>query len=510
MRLRLAMVVPIVAPLLAPALVVALVGHPGCASFDGAAGGQPDAGPSPDGATPTPDDAGGGDASAAPACGSTLAFARSFGAPDAAAGFVTGLATGVGGDVFLTGTLESPLDLGGGPVGTAQGPDVFAATFSAAGAHATSSAESDAPELYGLAAAQGGDNRYSTTLFKGTTTAYDGAARTSVGYATLVVRHAPTTAVRAFSSPTGGNVFLRNAAPFSGNGVYAFGDWTSSLGATVGGTYKTEAGGANSRLVLARLFTAVNVPEKMVVWSSTGVAIASGVATDPSGGAFLTGRFTQTLSLDATPLTATSDTNDAFVARVASDLTVTWAARVSGSVDEEGLALAAAPDGGVFVAGVFSGSVDAPGGAVTTKGDEDVFVARFDKDGAVVWLRTLGGVGKDRVSGIAVHQGCGVVLVGGAFLGPTFDAGGRTLTNAAPGKSDVFLVSLAPGDGATLEAAALGGAGDQKLARLAVDPTGGVVIAGTLDGPLALGERTLTPVGARDLWLARLVVAPTR
>ena len=76
----------------------------------------------------------------------------------------------------------------------------------------------------------------------------------------------------------------------------------------------------------------------------------------------------------------------------------------------------------------------------------DCFVARLDKDGSLIWVKTLGGPEIDWMRGLSVAPDRSIALVG-AFGGrATFGAGeaGQT-TLKAVGYSDLFVARLAPG-----------------------------------------------------------------
>lgn len=86
-----------------------------------------------------------------------------------------------------------------------------------------------------------------------------------------------------------------------------------------------------------------------------------------------------------------------------------------------GQAIAPAPGGGVYVAGVTEGSLGpnpeagkgAQVGTPIAKQDSDVFLAHLDASGHIVWLRQFGGEADDGMSGLAVAGNGDLVVVGG-------------------------------------------------------------------------------------------------
>jgi hypothetical protein len=130
----------------------------------------------------------------------------------------------------------------------------------------------------------------------------------------------------------------------------------------------------------------------------------------------------------------------------------------------------------VIVAGTYKSAFDlgwGPIGPIASTGGVDTFVAKLDPVGRPLWLKRLGGAGDENVTGIAVDA-TGDVHVYGSFTG-TGDFGGPMLTSA--GARDAFVVKLDPA-GNTLWAQRFGDAGDQVSGGIALTPAGQIVTAG--------------------------------
>jgi hypothetical protein len=161
------------------------------------------------------------------------------------------------------------------------------------------------------------------------------------------------------------------------------------------------------------------------------------------------------------------------------------------------------PDGGIVVAGKSSDKLDLGSGSDTPLGGSDGFVAKLDAQGSVAWGVRIGDTADDAVSDVVVTDD-GHVHIAGEFRGK-MKLGANTLTSA--GGSDVFVADL-DSDGAWLYSERLGGAYDERAARLIVDPTGaGGYLAGLFAGSFDPGCGELTAKTPGDAFLLRFDAA---
>lgn len=94
------------------------------------------------------------------------------------------------------------------------------------------------------------------------------------------------------------------------------------------------------------------------------------------------------------------------------------------SATQNALAMAAAPDGGVYVLANVNGTIDGQ----TIKGQQDVALTRYDSAGNVVYTRTLGAVDSASGLGLAVSEDGHVAVVGSV-------TGGLNINNATTEKN---------------------------------------------------------------------------
>lgn len=127
------------------------------------------------------------------------------------------------------------------------------------------------------------------------------------------------------------------------------------------------------------------------------------VATDGAGGAYVAG-YTSGAVGDA----PSAGDKDALVGRVSAAGELLWLRQVGGPGEDKALAVAASPDGAVYVGGVSGGGM--PG--AERAGANDGWVARYGADGEQEWLRAVATSENDQVNGLVARSDGSVVAVG--------------------------------------------------------------------------------------------------
>lgn len=268
------------------------------------------------------------------------------------------------------------------------------------------------------------------------------------------------------------------------------------------------AGSAATGLFLAK-FDATGSRLWHRTWSTTNANRLVGggldMAVDRSGNVIVSGSFSGTIDFDpgAGLANLTSDrdgTNDLFVVKLTSAGDYQWAKHLGLGVPDGASVEAnlAATDDGVVVAGTFAGRVDFdPGPGVDERtsragmingelaSSNDVFVLELTAAaGQYAWCRTIGGPGDDRLADVA-SDASGDVLAAGGFTGTVdfnpSDIGTFNLA-ATEFSADVFVLKLTSGGGFQFARTLPLGAAYSRYARIAVDPTGGVCVAGSITG----------------------------
>jgi len=256
-----------------------------------------------------------------------------------------------------------------------------------------------------------------------------------------------------------------------------------------------------SFLVLATGFAAAEPPPDFAWARRAGSADSDqgrSVAVDAAGNLYVTGFFAGTASFGATNLVS-SGLEDVFVAKYSSDGTLLWARKAGGSSYDEGRGIAVDATGNAYVAGLFQGTATFTSTNVTSSGQSDVFVAKYNAQGALVWVRKAGGNSFDEAHAIAIDPG------GNGYLTGSFDAtatfGGTTLTNTS-GSSDIFVAKFDP-NGAFAWARRAGGALDDAGNGIALDAATNVFVTGSFATNAAFSSTNLSAAGAADVFVAK-------
>lgn len=234
-----------------------------------------------------------------------------------------------------------------------------------------------------------------------------------------------------------------------------------------------------------------------------------GIAVDGSGQAYITGA-----AFPGFPATGGAfqtkfggGTADAFVARLDSGGSLSWATFLGGSQNDRGFGIAVDNLFHPSVSGLTE-SVDFPtknpfqtgsGG-----GSEDAFVSRFEPNGAsLVFSSYLGGSGSEKGRGVAV-DGTQHVYVAGYSGSPFVPNASQGCKTNGP-SVDAFVVKVSA-TGSLVYARCVGGLGDDYGAAIAVDEKGSAYVAGhtsSLDFPVVIPIQA-AKAGGDDSFVFRL------
>jgi Beta-propeller repeat len=256
----------------------------------------------------------------------------------------------------------------------------------------------------------------------------------------------------------------------------------------------------------------------------TLVDLASAIAVDGTGAAWVTGSTTSTDFPTVHPRQSSyGGGTDAFVSKIAPDgSSLLYSTYFGGSGTDQGNGIAVDCQGNVYVTGetISTNFPTASPFQSALKGTEDAFVAKFDETGgSLVFSTYLGGgtaapnsalnqQGITRGLGIAVDAGGSVTVVG------TTSAVDFPVTNAyqsafAGGPEDAFAAQFAPSGSSLSYGTYLGGTFDDFAAAVALDPSGNVYLFGTTssaDFPTADPLQS-APGGGDDAFVVKIPAA---
>lgn len=255
----------------------------------------------------------------------------------------------------------------------------------------------------------------------------------------------------------------------------------------------THAGDTDIRTATGArdVFVMKKAPDGSLLWvtqmpgtEGTSLAFARSIAVDAAGNAYVAGDFSRTMSAGSTMLT--SDGNyDAFVAKLAPDGNVAWAARYGGLRGETVDGVAVDSSGNVLTAGYTF--LTTPDGASYS----NIQIAKFSPSGSQLWLKQLGnstatGNATDIAHAVAA-DGAGNVYIAGRFHGTVdFDPGSGTRNVSTSADGSGFVLKLTPSGGFTWVSPFLGQTAASKTdcKDLAVDGSGNIVVGGYYRGPV--------------------------
>jgi hypothetical protein len=230
--------------------------------------------------------------------------------------------------------------------------------------------------------------------------------------------------------------------------------------------------------------------------SCTGRALT----VDSAGNVLVGGRFYGNVDFGGTNFSAYNGSpEDGFVAKYDPDGRLLWATRMGGPNNDQVTGLAVDAGGHALVTGFFNGTAYFDSTNLAAAFSHETFVAKYNPNGTLAWVVRCGGNGPAAWGGVAADA-AGNVLVTGSLNGAgTF---GQTNFNGA-GAYDAFVTKLTP-DGAFVWARAFGGRGYTYGRAIAAEANGSIVIAGSMNDTVMIGEQCLFSRGGEDVFTLRL------
>ncbi|WP_310396345.1 T9SS type A sorting domain-containing protein [Hymenobacter sp.] len=300
------------------------------------------------------------------------------------------------------------------------------------------------------------------------------------------------------------NELFQQVATDAAGGVTVVG--TASDGSTFGTVTFTNGGFGNS-LVLAHLNSQGQVLNVDEIGSGTPFALASDLALDAAGNAYVSGTFGLEATFGSfnltTPFVGTSFTFDQFLVKVSPQGIPLWAQQGGRTLAPAGAqsqlyysSLAVEPTGTAYLtwtcnpdAGDF-GSVPMPTGF----GGFDAVVVKYDPQGTPLWIQRAGSAGED-FAGRTTLDASGRVVVPG-FVTGTGTFGGQSVP--ATSTTTGFLWVVEPAAGATAWVRGIGAAQGAAFRGATADAAGNIYVAGHYSGQGTVGTTTLTGAGGLD------------
>ena len=181
-----------------------------------------------------------------------------------------------------------------------------------------------------------------------------------------------------------------------------------------------------------------------------GEDVVRAMHVDHDGNSYTTGYFSDIADFDIDPeveyLLTSNGFFDVFVQKNDSQGNLLWALNIGGEFFEYAVGITTDHLGNIYVTGVYEGIVDFDPGIgeffLTSAGGLDIFILKLNKSGGFEWAKSIGGVGYEESTSIAIDS-TGKVVVLGYFYDPAdFDPGVGDHTLISNGSADVFILQL--------------------------------------------------------------------
>ena len=345
-----------------------------------------------------------------------------------------GIANDGAGGVYIVGTFKGSFYFGNTSLMSSGGTDAFVLRASNTGAVLWAIRTGGSWDDRGVGVAAGDNGSALVTgCFRGVNVSFGSTLLTSTGDADSFVLRLTSTGWMSWATP-----------------VYA------SSGRKVCST-AIASDGAGGALVTGSVGGAIEVGDVFVLRISSkgafewtfllGAAMyrySSGIVSDGSDGALVTGLFADRARFGSTQLSSGGSV-DAFVVKVSST-GVRWAIQAGGRSRTRGIDAAQDGAGGALIAGCFArgspGQFGSTTFSATSGGDRDVdlFIMRVSQYGTIDWTTWAGGVSDDRAHGI-MFDGMGGAVVAGAIDGDATFGSKRSISDSRSGVHGDLVVA---------------------------------------------------------------------
>ncbi|GGD74327.1 hypothetical protein GCM10011514_43000 [Emticicia aquatilis] len=209
------------------------------------------------------------------------------------------------------------------------------------------------------------------------------------------------------------------------------------VGYLIGGTTFFSTNGStavyNAPVTSAKAFVAYYNSSGILQWyklvDSSGDSDCLGVTFDSLGNILFTGYFTGTASFDNISKVSVGSSNDIFVAKLNTTGTYQWVKTAGGTDNGEyGVKLTCDNSNNVYVYGSYTGTASFGENSsiinLTSRGSSDSFISKFDANGNIQWVKTLGSTFEEGLGDIVYSSATNNIFLSGSYKGTlTFGTG---------------------------------------------------------------------------------------
>lgn len=230
------------------------------------------------------------------------------------------------------------------------------------------------------------------------------------------------------------------------------------------------------------------------------------IAIDSLNNIYITGGFSGMEIFGPDTLTSAGE-RDVFVIKYDSNGNFTFAKRAGGLLDDRGNSITVDNFGDVYITGEFrdkagfgSDSINNNGGA----NGRDIFVAKMKQDGNWIWAKKAGSDNGGERGDRIISNKLGNLFVTGQFMGTASFGPNITLAADSTDSLQVFVASIDT-TGKWQWALQCGGTYEDRGNGLACDDSCNLFNAGYYKLNSIIGNDSLTGMGAKDIFVAKII-----
>lgn len=225
--------------------------------------------------------------------------------------------------------------------------------------------------------------------------------------------------------------------------------------------------------------------------------IATGIGVDGNDNSYVVGSFSDSLTINGTPLNAWNGFDFAFWKYDANGNLV-WVQSLTSRGDIKDSRIATDVQGNSYITASFLDSLVVGNDTIVPEGGIDIFMAKYNVDGTLVWWKTFGDIRPEQVQKIGL-DGSGHVYLTGSFAETTaFD----DQVLQAAGGTDAFLAQLDT-DGNVNWAKRVGGTQTDTGNDLFVTTNGHLFLTGQYTNSADFDDQTLMGANHAQIFVAQ-------
>ncbi|MGB0581083.1 MAG: family 16 glycoside hydrolase, partial [Limisphaerales bacterium] len=229
--------------------------------------------------------------------------------------------------------------------------------------------------------------------------------------------------------------------------------------------------------------------------------MARAVSSDRMGNVYVVGGFEGRADFGSTNVVQSAGGTDAFLAKYSANGDLQWVVPGGGPGLDLFMDVAVAPDGTVVVGGGTDTNANYSGSSLVGAGSLDAIVAKYDADGSLQWIRSVGNTSVDVTYGVAV-DGAGDIFVTGEFTGINNYPDGSSISSAF-GTTDAFVARYRP-DGSVVWVRSGGGLLLDRGNDVVPDGAGGAYFAGQVGSSASFGPIQVAGAGNEEAFAAHV------